>query len=621
MLRRADYGRGPFSSARYLFTNAAYLSITAAASNSCALLLSARRWMSATDRTRRAAPTALAFLWSPWEKHPPPAQPLIGRRRRHSWEPTITSACSPCGRTARTSRGTLQSAAVSQAIPDGWFDAIKRRPCVPGGPPAKMQAFAPAHPAGDQTVRAMARAIGCNLKALLRDSDGPARPIDNDHTTSASRCRTSGGHPLRPRAPTRARNGPRLFAAPDFFGAKRSCPVARREDCPSLSMTAALRSSFRRTQPRTPTCRVSVEGGQRSAESNRARIGKHLGPAGRPRSITRCSVHSAQVRDRRIRVTVRIFDPPLKRCTRPSAGASSQVHGRRKLAVGDPSVHGGTTQRGDPDHVGHAKERRAGRRLKVNIAAVGVGFDMHDKSSKWSPTFKGLRLKVYAFLKSPSRTKRRAWGDAAAPVHHTSPAISYPHPEMASSAGISRACNQANRRSTDSSDRPVGTSDGLRPKPMAMAWCLNCYALLQASQAGAAPPACSVLRSARRASNRSRRPRAAGVEHHPVEVFLLSVLCLGRCQLHHQIGRRIEACLGPRHDGALAQRQRDVRLAHAAVPEHHHALDTLDEGQVAPHDDLRLGCTASSGQGRRRTRASSPRTGERCRTATHRTCG
>ena len=178
--------------------------------------------------------------WSPWEKHHPPAQPLIGRRRRRSWEPTTTSACSPCGRTARTSRGKLQSAAVSQAIPDGWDDAIKRRPCVPGGPPAKMQAFAPAHPAGDQTVRAMARAIGCSLKALLRDSDGPARPIDNDHTTSTSRCRTSGGHPLRPRAPTPAGNGPRLFAAPDFFGAKRSCPVARREDWPALLAVVSL---------------------------------------------------------------------------------------------------------------------------------------------------------------------------------------------------------------------------------------------------------------------------------------------------------------------------------------------------------------------------------------------
>lgn len=246
-------------------------------------------------------------------------------------------------------------------------------------------------------------------------------------------------------------------------------------------------------------------------------IGIGLGPragTGAPRSR---SVHSARVRDGRIRVTIRIIDPPLNRCTRPSAGAPSQVYGRRELAVGDPSVHGRAAQGGDPDHIGHAKECRTGRGLKINIAAVGMGFDMHDKSSKWSPTFKAASFgDMCLSLEGPDRTKRRAQGNAAAPAHHTTPASAYPpHPGTVSSAGFRRACNQASRQSTDSSDRSVGTSDGLRPKPIAMAWCLNCYALLQASQAGAAPPACPVLRPDRRASNRSRRPRAASGQEPP----------------------------------------------------------------------------------------------------------
>jgi len=89
-----------------------------------------------------------------------------------------------------------------------------------------MPAFAPARPVGDQTVRAMARAIGCSLKrrlTLLRDADGPARPVDNDHTTSTSRCRTSGGHWLRSRAPTRAREA-RVCLLPLTFPG-RSAPV------------------------------------------------------------------------------------------------------------------------------------------------------------------------------------------------------------------------------------------------------------------------------------------------------------------------------------------------------------------------------------------------------------
>lgn len=211
--------------------------------------------------------------------------------------------------------------------------------------------------------------------ALLRDADEPARPIDNDHRTSTSRCRTSGGHPLRPRGSTRARDDPRLFAAPDSSGAKRPCPVARREDCPSSSMTAVPRSSSRRTQPRSPTRRVSLEGGQGPAESNRARTGRHPGPAGRPRSVPRRSVHSVHVRDRQIRVTLRIIDQPLKRCTWSSTGAASQVHGRRELALRNPSVHGRTTQRSDPDHVGHAKECRTCRGPELNVAAVGIVFE------------------------------------------------------------------------------------------------------------------------------------------------------------------------------------------------------------------------------------------------------
>ncbi|BEP48542.1 hypothetical protein GmRootV116_22380 [Variovorax sp. V116] len=61
----------------------------------------------------------------------------------------------------------------------GWMhDAIKRPPYTTSGPPAEMPAFAPAHPLGDQTMRAMVRSVGCSPKrrvALLRDADGPAR--------------------------------------------------------------------------------------------------------------------------------------------------------------------------------------------------------------------------------------------------------------------------------------------------------------------------------------------------------------------------------------------------------------------------------------------------------------
>jgi hypothetical protein len=92
------------------------------------------------------------------------------------------------------------------------------------------------------------------------------------------------------------------------------------------------------------------------------------------------SVHAVQMRHWRIRIAVRIIDPPLKRCTGPSTGAPSQVHGGRELPFCDSSIHGRATQCSDANHVRHAKECRRTAGLRNEFMTVDMMFELHDKS-------------------------------------------------------------------------------------------------------------------------------------------------------------------------------------------------------------------------------------------------
>jgi hypothetical protein len=56
------------------------------------------------------------------------------------------------------------------------------------------------------------------------------------------------------------------------------------------------------------------------------------------------------------------------------------MHGRRKLASCYPAIQGGATQRGDPYHIGHAKELGTCHARKINMAAIGMGIEIHDNS-------------------------------------------------------------------------------------------------------------------------------------------------------------------------------------------------------------------------------------------------
>jgi hypothetical protein len=64
------------------------------------------------------------------------------------------------------------------------------------------------------------------------------------------------------------------------------------------------------------------------------------------------------------------------------------MHRRRKFAPGNPAIQGGAAQRRDAYHVGHAEELGACHARKVNMAVMGMGFELHDNSLKLGRAFK-----------------------------------------------------------------------------------------------------------------------------------------------------------------------------------------------------------------------------------------
>jgi len=74
--------------------------------------------------------------------------------------------------------------------------------------------------------------------------------------------------------------------------------------------------------------------------------------------------------------------------------------------------------------------------------------------------------------------------------------------------------------------------------------------------------------------------------HRPVQRFLQATLPPRRLQQQHQLGRGSERHLPAALRGEIPERDRQMRLAHAARPEEHHVRDALGEGQAGRFGDL-----------------------------------
>ncbi len=78
--------------------------------------------------------------------------------------------------------------------------------------------------------------------------------------------------------------------------------------------------------------------------------------------------------------------------------------------------------------------------------------------------------------------------------------------------------------------------------------------------------------------------------HRAMHRLAIAALTLGGFQHQHQIGRAEEASLVALLSSEIAERDREMSLAHARGPQEHHVLRALDEGEAGQLHDLLARC-------------------------------